>query len=165
VVAMTQLGDGNKMSANHNQSWEIFVADFDAALQSAVEHSNLSQILELTVLEDLMRSQCIIADENVNLLNFELPMRLLGALNNVGERLGAEFESWQGEQDDLLHVHFLSEEDQDVFMQLFEEMSMLGRRSYLAPDLYLGNHSADLHRCKKVLNFLSQEVNRIPNSN
>lgn len=152
------------MNANHETSWEIFVADFNEGLQSAIKKHNLKSMFELTVLVDLMKIECIAAAENVNLLNFDLPMRLLGVVNNIGERLGAEFESWEGEQEDQLHLRFLSDDDQDLFMQLFEEFSLLGRRAYPPPDLYLGQEFADLDRCKEVLRFLSLEINRLPST-
>ena len=152
------------MNANRETSWEIFVADFNEGLQAAIKKHDLKSVFELTVLADLMRIQCIATSENVDLLKFDLPMRLLGTVNNIGERLGAEFESWEGEKDDQLHLQFLSENDQDLFMQLFEELSLLERRAYPPPDLYLGQASADLERCQESLRFLSREINRLPST-
>ena len=135
---------------------QAFVSGVNAAKKMAMSSKNNDGFL-ITVLADLMQIQCIKSGD-INLLRFALPSAIYGTVHQVVKLQSVSAFTWSDQGGGVSVLAFMSEDEQDKFIQVFEMLSFRGQRAYPTPDIYLGQGNPDQMLCSDLLDFLNNTV-------
>jgi len=142
------------ISEKRQLSEATFVLGVEAAIEAA-RASGFFASIRFTVLADLMQIQCLQSNDTA-LLRFTLPQGIKDIVDDISKSNGAKLTLIRQSKKEHLVIEFLSEDEQDKFIKMFENMSFQGKRAYPPPDIYLGTPNPDFEFCSELLNFLNR---------
>jgi len=93
-------------------------------------------------------------EDNLDLLEFEIPSKLHKTIVDVAKVKEAELVVFSTNKPDIFIVEFKNSDEQDKVLKAFEMMAVLGNRAYPCPDIYIGNEKADKQLCRIILEVI-----------
>lgn len=140
------------MTLEAKTSLSIFMTGLNIAVEQASE-TGFTAPLNFTLLADYMQIQCLLED-NVDLLEFEIPSKLHKTISDIAKTTEAEMVVFNTDKPNIYIAEFNNKDEQDKIIKVFEMMSFQGKRAYPCPDIYLGNKNVDKQLCNAILEII-----------